>query len=314
MRGLDIARAYWEQFGRPMLAERFPELMPRLTAGLCGSGSECFGFDDELSRDHDFEPGFMLFLPDEATVDRRAAFLLERAYAGLPRDFMGLRRGLVSPVGGARRGVQRAVDFFTEKTGAPDGILTVGQWLSTPDHALAEAVNGEIFFDGPGEVTAIRRRLARFPRDIRLKKLAGCLLLMGQSGQYNYPRCMRRGDTGAAQLAAVAFAQSAMAAVFLLNDVYQPFYKWRFRALRGLERLSALAEPLEYLISTGNDAELAEAKRRAMIRVAGNIVTECLAQNLSAADTGDLERQAYAVNAAISDPDLRNAHILAAAQ
>ena len=142
MRGLELARAYYEQFGRPMLDKQFSELLPHIAVGLFGSGSECFGYDDDVSRDHDFEPGFMLLLPGEDVVSRRDAFLLERAYAKLPREFMGLRRSLMQPVGGPRHGVMRTADFFMEKVGSPDGVLTVGQWLSTPEYALAEAVNG----------------------------------------------------------------------------------------------------------------------------------------------------------------------------
>ena len=63
MNGLELSRAFFEECGRPMLEESFPSLLPYLAAGLCGSGSECFGYDDALSRDHDFEPGFLLFLP-----------------------------------------------------------------------------------------------------------------------------------------------------------------------------------------------------------------------------------------------------------
>ena len=99
-RGLELSRACFEAYGRPMLERQFPDLLPHVAAGLFGSGSECFGYDDEISRDHDFEPGFMLLLPGEDVVDRRTAFLLERAYAKLPREFMGLRRGLMGPVGG----------------------------------------------------------------------------------------------------------------------------------------------------------------------------------------------------------------------
>ncbi|MBQ9562362.1 MAG: hypothetical protein IJU99_02815, partial [Lachnospiraceae bacterium] len=65
MNGLELSRAYFEAFGRQMLEEQFPELLPHLAAGLFGSGSECFGFVDEVSRDHDFEPGFCIFLPGE---------------------------------------------------------------------------------------------------------------------------------------------------------------------------------------------------------------------------------------------------------
>ena len=312
MRGIDLARAYWEECGEPMLREQFPELLPRVAAGLFGSGSECFGYDDEVSRDHDFEPGFILLLPEEDVVDRRAAFLLERAYAKLPKAFMGFERSRMQPVGGPRHGVLRAADFFAEKVGSPDGVLTVGQWLQTPEYALSEAVNGVVFFDGSGEVTRIRARLSRFPEDIRRKKLAGQLLLMGQAGQYNYPRCLQHGEAGAAQLAAGEFVRSAMAAVFLLNGVYQPYYKWAFRALRGLPRLSLLAELIEYLITTDNDGDLAPAKRDVIEGMAADVVAELRAQGLTRADCGDLEKHAYSVNDGIADGELRNLHILAA--
>ena len=128
MNGADISKAFYEEYGKPMLQE-FPELQPYLAAGLTGSGSECFGYDDEVSRDHDFEPGFCIFLPGEEIVDRRSAFLLERAYAKLPREFMGLRRSLAAPVGGARHGVLRTAEFFMEKTGTPDGELSAADWL-----------------------------------------------------------------------------------------------------------------------------------------------------------------------------------------
>lgn len=312
MNGLELSRAFYETYGAPMLREQFPQMLPYLAAGLAGGGSECFGYDDEVSRDHDFEPGFCLFLPGEDVVDRRQAFLLERAYAKLPREFAGVKRGLMQPVGGPRRGVLRTAEFFAEKTGAPDGVLTLGQWLQTPEHALAEAVNGELFFDGYGEVTRIRQGLAAYPEDVRKKKLAGQLLLMGQAGQYNYLRCIRHGETGAAQLAAAEFVKSAMAAVFLLNRVYQPYYKWSFRAMRGLPRLALLAELMEYLLTTDNEPEQAEQKYDVMESVAADVIDELTEQGLTKAVCGDLEKHAYSVNDGIEDPALRNAHILTA--
>ena len=295
-----------------MLKAQFSELLPRIAVGLFGSGSECFGFDDEVSRDHDFEPGFMILLPGEDVVDRRAAFLLERAYAKLPRAFMGFTRGLTGPVGGPRRGVLRAAEFFQEKVGAADGVLTVRQWLTVPEHALAEAVNGELFFDGAGEVTRIRQKLASWPEDIRRKKLAGSLLMMAQAGQYNYARCLRHGETGAAQLAVHEFSRHAMHAAFLLNGVYQPYYKWSFRAMRALKKLPLLAELLEYLITTGSDGDMAREKQDVIEGIAADVIDELQAQGLTQAVCGDLEKHAYSVNDGIEDGDIRNLHILAA--
>lgn len=311
MNGLELSKSYFEAYGKPMLEAQFPELLPYLAAGLAGSGSECFGYDDELSRDHDFEPGFCLFLPDEDTVDRRTAFLLERAYAKLPKEYMGLRRASVQPVGGARRGVLRTGDFFSEKTGAADGVLTVRQWLTVPEQSLAEATGGVLFFDNYGEISRIRSSLATFPEEIRRKKLAGQLLLMAQSGQYNFLRCIRHGEPAAAQLAAGEFVRSTMSAVFLLNRRYQPYYKWSFRAMRALPKLSLLAELLEYLLTTGNDEPLYQDKYDVMESIAADVIEELQAQELTDAICGDLEKHAYSVNDRIQDAELRNLHILA---
>ena len=310
MNGLEIARDYYREYGEPMLREQFPELLPLLAAGLCGSGSECFGFDDALSRDHDFEPGFCIFLPGEDTVDRRTAFQLERAYAKLPKEFAGLTRSALTPVGGARRGVLRAAEFFAEKTGSPDGTLDLERWLSVPEQTLAEATNGELFHDGSGAVTEIRARLAYLPEDVRLKKLAGEMLIMGQSGQYNYRRCLAHGETGAAQLAIAEFVKSAMHAVFLLNRRYMPYYKWSFKAMRALPLLSAEADTLEYLLSTDNREENAEEKSYAIEDLAVRVIDALQAQALTEAVCGDLEKHAYSVNDHITDSELRNRHIL----
>ena len=311
MNGLEISRAYFDEFGLPMLQGQFPEVLPHVAVGLCGSGSECFGFDDEVSRDHDFEPGFTIFLPGEDVVDRKAEFALERAYSALPKEFMGLKRSTMAPVGGMRHGVVRLSAFLLDKTGSPDGVLTVGQWLATPSHALAEAVNGALFHDGSGEATRVRASLSRYPEDIRKKKLAGHLLLAAQAGQYNYMRCLKHGETGAAQLAAIEFARHAMSATFLLNDVYEPYYKWSFRAMRALPRLALEAELLEYLITTDNDGQMAQDKYDVIEGIAADLIDELIEQRLSKATCGDLEKHAYSVNDGIADGFIRNMHILA---
>ncbi len=312
MNGLELSRAYFDAFGMPMLREKFPGLLPLICAGLTGSGSECYGFDDDLSRDHDMEPGFCLFLPGEDKVDRRTAFLLERAYAALPRTFEGLSRSLVAPVGGPRHGVLRIDEYYADRIGSPDGRLSLTQWLTLPDTALSEATNGEIFHDGPGLVTAIRQRLSSPPRDVFLKKLSGHLLLMAQSGQYNYARCLSHGESAAAQLAVFEFVRHTMQVIFLLNGAYQPFYKWSFRALRRLGRLSLLAELLEYLLTTDNEPEMARSKGEVIEGICQDVIRELQERQLTRAACQDLEKHAYSVHESISDPEVRHLHILAA--
>lgn len=312
MKGIEISKAYFEEYGRPMLEKDFSDILPYLCVGMVGSGSDCYGFDDEISRDHDFEPGFCIFIPNEDAVDRRKEFLLERAYAKLSKEFMGLKRSLVSPVGGRRNGVIRISDFYLNKIGSADGKLSVLDWLTISESYLFEATNGEIFFDNYGEFSEIRNRIMNMPEDIRLKKLAGNMLLMAQSGQYNYGRCLSHGETGAAQLAVIEFVNAAMKTVFLLNKKYMPYYKWSFRAMRDLKLFSTFSDSFEYLLTSENDSVTAQTKTDVIEDIASMIIGYLIDNEMTKAICGDLEKHAYSVNDSISDPNIRNMNILAA--
>ena len=310
MTGIELARAYWEVYGIPMIREQFPEYEGIIAAALTGSGSECYGFDDEVSRDHDFEPGFCLFIPGEEIVDRRTAFQLERAYAKLPAEFEGFRRQKMNPVGGQRHGVFRIDEYFTDKIGCPAEELTAERWLRLPDYALAEAVNGEVFLDEAGLLTDCRKILREMPEDVRRKRLAGHMLLMAQSGQYNYRRCLKHGETGAAQLAVGEFVRNTLSAAFLLNMTYMPYYKWSFRALKTLPGGEDLGRSLEWLLTTDNSEAMAEDKYFCMEGIASEIIGRLQEQGLTEAVCGDLEKHAYSVNDGIRDGNIRNLHIL----
>ena len=310
MKGLELSRRYYESFGMQMIREQFPENEEIIAAGLTGSGSECYGYDDDISQDHDFEPGFCLFIPGEEIVDRKTEFQLERAYAKLPREFEGFSRAKLAPVGGNRHGVFRIDDFFLNKIGCIPEKMTVENWLSVPDYALAEAVNGEMFRDDAGLMEDPRRILRNMPEDVRRKRLAGHLLMMAQSGQYNYRRCLGHGETGAAQMAVSEFARHAMATAFLLSGRYMPYYKWAFRAMRELPEGEELAVTLEWLISTGNGPDMAEDKYFQMEGIASRVIETLQDQHLTEATCGDLEKHAYSVNDGIGDGNVRNLNIL----
>lgn len=312
MKGLEIAKAYYEQYGKAML-EGFPELLPYIAVGFVGNGSDRYGFDDEISQDHDFEPGFNIFIPGEDIVDRKAAFQLERAYDKLPKEFMGFKKGFVSPVGGNRNGVKRISEFYDDLIGCPDGNLTEADWMRLPSYALFDATNGEIFFDNYGEFTAIREKLMDMPRDIWLKKIAGNLLLMAQSGQYNYMRCIKHGEFGASELAVREFVDSTMKVLFLLSGKYMPYYKWSFRSLRGLFGYSEFADRLESLLS-GDIKEEGTADRKfyEIEGISADVIDILMSNELTEATCGDLEKHAYSVNDQIKDGNLRNMNIFAA--
>lgn len=310
MKGLELCREFYNQFGVPMLEKSFNEILSLISVGLVGGGSECLGFDDDISTDHDFEPAFCIFLPDEDIIGRSTAFALERAYAALPKEFMGYKRNTVNPVGGNRHGVMRLSDFLTEKTGNPTGKLCGNEWFFVPEQSLLEVTNGELFCDPSGYFTKIRQELSYMPQDIAIKKLAGNLLIMGQAGQYNYPRMLKRDDTAAAQLAVIEFVKSAINTIFILNKSYVPYYKWCFRELTSLPRLSHLGTALESLISTPNDEHSSKEKLLLIDQVSSDIISIIKADNLSDFNGAQLEGHAYSANQKIADSNIRNLHIL----
>ena len=305
MRGLDEARALYLSYGAPMLHEKFPDWEGRIAVGLAGHGSECFGFDDELSRDHDFPQGFCLWIDDE--TDRAIGVALSRAYRALP---FGAARER-SAMGELSRGVQRISAFYQRYTGSPGAPKSLRQWLSLPSHALAEATNGEVFRDDQGAFTALRETLLTgMPEDVRLKKLAARVITMAQAGQYNYPRCVRHGEQGAAMLALTEFVNAACAAVYLLNRRHMPYYKWQFRAMEGLEKLANLREALEFLLTADNDEQGRILKSAVAEDICASVVRELRAQRLTHGSWDYLEPHAYEILEHIESKELRAMHIM----
>lgn len=235
--GMELCQAFYEEYGRPMIRQRFPEYEQMIAVGLVGEGSECFGFDDQVSRDHDFGPGFCMWLSDP--VYDEIGEKLQRAYEELPSTYMGITR-FTTAKAQKRVGVFRIGDFYENLIGLRDVPTTQNQWLFLEDYRLATAVNGKVFRDDLGEFSRIRRGiLSYYPEAVRIKKIAREAALMAQSGQYNYARMFGRGEKVTAVIALSEFMKHTMAMVYLLNRTYAPFYKWMHR---GMEKLAVLPE------------------------------------------------------------------------
>ena len=305
MRGLEEARAFYEAYGREMLHRDFAAYEGRVAVGLAGHGSECFGFDDELSRDHDWERGFCLWLSDADDVEIGVA--LSRAYRALPIARAGQRGSLSEQ----NRGVRRYSDFFRRYTGSPAAPEDWRQWMAIPSHALAEATNGEVWRDDAGAFTAIRQTLRHgLPEDVRLKKLAARAMEMAQAGQYNYVRCLKHGQEGAAMLAAAAFVQAACGMIYLLNRAHMPYYKWCFKGMERLTILGALREALEYLLTGENDEAGQRTKAGVIEDVSAAVIKELRAQGLSHGNWDYLEPHAFEIMEHIVNPQIRALHVM----
>lgn len=302
MKGLELCRRYFEEYGRPLI-EKYGGY--GISAGVAGYGSECFGYDDEYSKDHDFEPFFYIWLDDE--TDRETGFELNKAYRRLPTEYLGIKAAERSLYGARKGGVITVKDFFRVFTGL-DGLPRTGpEWIRIPEYALAAAVNGEIFANGCKEFSAARAELLKgYPEDVLKKKLSAALANMAQSGQYNYFRCLKRGERGAAELAAAEFVKSGLKALYLLNNAYAPFYKWIFKGAASLEKCGSLTAEFEKILT---EKDLYE-KGRLIEEVCAATVSELRRQGYTELGSDYLEPHAVYIAETVKDLDLKFMHLL----
>lgn len=273
--GLELSKCYYETYGKAMLKEQFPEYADRVAAGLVGHGSECLGFDDMWSKDHDFGPGFCLWLTEKDY--EKVGQKMQEAYEALPKAFMGYPARNTSKRGGGRVGVLSIPEFYEEFTGN-------GAWSEMEDEKLAMAVNGEMFDDPLGEFSAIREQLQNgMPFAVWKRRLANAVALTAQAGQYNYGRCKKRNDIVAANLALDEFVREGMRTAYLLNRRYMPYYKLAWRGLENLERLSELKPLFEQVLSS-------EGERESVVEeICARLLEELKRQNLTYGEETFLE-------------------------
>lgn len=309
--GLKISEVFFEEYGLPMLEKNFAEYKDEIAAGLVGQTSECFGYDDYISRDHDYAPGFCLWLPEE--LKKMIGDDLQKAYDELPvEEFILIHRadvGMAEPsniMTGARShrvGVHSIEEFYFEHTGMTTAPVTTQEWLATPMMHLSEAVNGKVFRDQSDEFSAIRNVWAGFyPEDLIKKKVAADLAMAGKTGQFNYVRSIKRGDVGAAYCCVTEFIYKITAALFLLNGRYMPYYKWRFRAMKEFTTLSCVAEPLLKLSQMSE--EESPSKVDLIEEISGSIVKELVKRGWSSGYSDYLLDNAKLVMKTISDTEI----------
>ena len=326
--GLALARAYGEEHGTALL-DAFPRHRGRIAVGLAGHGSQCYGFDDAVSRDHDDGPGFCLWLTAADHVEIGAE--LQARYEALPQEFRGVRvQWTTARASGAGRrvGVFEIGDFFEQITGyrqapPPD---RPHEWLMLEEATLAAATNGAVFADPLGSFGAVRGGFLRMPRDVQLALVSRRLGMIAQAGQYNVPRMLARGDGDSAWLSVAELARAAASAVFLLNGPasagYLPYYKWQPAALRRLSRrmgsrLPGVSEDLSQVLRAasaacfGPDGGVGPAPAQARLgeaieRVCHQILTELQVRGLTTSDEPFLEHQRSFVAAHIEDDWLKS--------
>jgi len=257
---IDNSRRFYENHVAKMIRTDFPEYESRIAVGLSGEGSDCFGYDDFMSRDHDFGTGVCLWLTDEDM--KLFGQKLRETYDELIDNQPGnnLTRRLRE-----RRGVMTIHDFYSKILGTDcdteHGQITEKNWREMDHSCLATAVNGEVFRDDLGAFTAFRKiLLAYYPDRIWKERIVEELHKFSAALQVNYARCMSRGDHVTAELCRLHGLEAAMQLFFLLKRKYPPYYKWTYRKLSELDQRGLFSRRITELSEARADANVWEGK------------------------------------------------------
>lgn len=250
--GIELARRFYEEIGAPMLHEKFAEYENKIAVGFVGEGSERFGFDDGYSQDHDFGPGFCMWVT-KSTYEEIGE-KLQQEYDKLPKSFMGITR-MDTKMAQGRCGVQVIGDFYEHYTGFRQSPEKVSDWIEIEDYKLATVTNGVVFRDDEGIFTDIRNDFLNQPGKARLVKLARELSAMAQMGQANYGRSMGRKDYVTANICIAKFMEHTMKCLYILNGKYAPYYKWLLRGTRDLEILPEVGDIMRALADMPDQRE-----------------------------------------------------------
>ena len=303
MKGMELSRLYYEEVCKPAIEKEAGELTERTAVGLVGEGSECYGYDDEISRDHDFGPSccFWLTKEDYRTYGGKLREILD----SLPKSFMSFPALKMSEWGGGRRGVLNTESFYRKFTGKENGPETLDEWRMIPETNLSIVTNGSVFSDPLGEFTKIRNRLLEYyPEDIRLDKIASRCMKIAQSGQYNLGRCLKRGEFVAARIAEAEFINESIYMIYLLNKKYMPFYKWMHKDMQFLPILGKeVHNLLNNLISIQNSEKPETAEK-----ICELIINELKIQGISENKSDFLLDHGPDIQRKISDESLRNSN------
>lgn len=273
MNGSELSRRFFDEHVYPILADEYARLLPEISAGLLGAGSEVLGFDDVISHDHNFCPRVVIWVADEhfAQVGQD---LRQRLVASAPSHYRGyplFDNEFIQWIEVAPR-----VGFFHRQLGVSTLPATNQAWLKLDEQRLLEATAGPIFFDPQGQLQAIVAQLAFYPNAVRYFLLRQGFVRLSEVGAIE--RTIRREDYIATALYRAWFVYFAVKVLHLQQRRYCPYRKWMGRSLMQLGAEGQLLKTqLEALVCTA-DLNTVRAEVTHILRFLGNLILQELGE------------------------------------
>ncbi len=230
----------------PMITDKFPEYEGRIAVGVVGEGSDCYGYDDLFSFDHDNNVRLFLWLTKEDVGIYGKN--LQKEYEKALFEFYSEQNISLNFVQNQSSigGVYEINTFYFDLLETNYIPNADEQWMSVKEENLSKACNGKVFRDDLGSFLTIRNHLSSYyPKKVWLYRIAKKLHEYSQSAQYNYSRMMARKDYVTAKLAMSDGIKNGMALVYLINRTYAPYYKWMRRGIKDMKKLPEIGDIMD---------------------------------------------------------------------
>lgn len=262
IKGLDLARGYYQDVVKPLLNSHYPQLS--YSAALMGFGSDVLGLDNETSMDHAWGPRLQIFVAqseDHLCEELKAFFSRELpySYSGFPTNFS---EGFPIMEEICQGEVNHMIELGTLEGFASYHLKTLKikdfsyqEWLGFQDQVLLEITSGEVFHDGLGTLIPFREELGFYPQDIMKLRLASLWLSIGNEEPF-LGRCIEMKDPLGAKWISARLAGSLMKIAFYLENRYIPYSKWLGVLFQRLDCFKDLKETFSRLLYESNPLEL----------------------------------------------------------
>jgi hypothetical protein len=213
VKGWELSKRFFEECLLPLVRKFDASIEAEMAAGL----------DDDLSREHHWGPRCNFLLSDhlESRCAELEVFLQQQA----PAEFLGYRTyhnkhnrcGIT---------VETVGQFFEDIVGWAQAPTRLADWLMLTEADLFHVTRGQIFVDGPGELTRRRQDFAYFLEPVWRKKIADWLVFLTGHDVYNINRARLREDWPTATIYLGVAVKRILELGHLLNRTYAPYNKW----------------------------------------------------------------------------------------
>jgi hypothetical protein len=249
MRGAELSHDFYVDAVRPVLDVVLVNMGH--AAALVGRGSEVLGFDDLMSRDHDWRARVNIFLPAGTGPGDIQKIGLEVSRR-VPPSFHGVS-------------TECTVDTFAHYVASQLNIdvttpIHAADWITLQPHRLRALAASVVHHDDIGVSDGLLA-LSYYPKDVWLYLLAAAwwrlhpeFNLVGRTGYVG-------DDLGSAVLAA-ALVKQLMGLCFLVERTYPPYSKWLGSAFQQLTSSSRMYPHLQLCLR----ARSWKTRERALLR------------------------------------------------